>query len=293
MEVLKKGSKGELVKQLQKALNISVDGIFGNDTEVAVKKFQQDNGLVADGVVGKQTLNMLSSKNLDSDLTSVVIPKLDIENYYLNKNQYLTGKYSNDYIVLHHTAGHDNPKQVVDCWNTDALGKVATEYVLGGLNSVNGRSTYDGKIIRTYPEGCQGYHIGKSGSSYMNTHSVGIEICNIGWAKNGKSYVGSVIQPNQIVTLKEPFRGYTQWQRYTDKQIESLKQLLLYIANRDNIDLHTGLYQWIKKEGAKAFEFKEDAYYGKVKGMVTHGNIRKDKFDLFPQPEMMDMILSL
>ena len=70
--------------------------------------------------------------------------------------------------------------------------------------------------------------------------------------------------------------------------------MLLYIANRDNIDLHTGLYEWIKKEGAdKAFEFHQDAYMGKVKGVITHANIRRDKFDLFPQPELVDMILSL
>ena len=50
----------------------------------------------------------------------------------------------------------------------------------------------------------------------------------------------------------------------------------------------------LKKDGAKAFDFQSDAYYGKVKGgMMTHANIRKDKNDLFPQDEVMDMILSL
>ena len=32
-----------------------VDGIFGAKTETGVKKFQQDNGLTADGIVGPQT----------------------------------------------------------------------------------------------------------------------------------------------------------------------------------------------------------------------------------------------
>ena len=158
----------------------------------------------------------------------------------------------------------------------------------------DGRKTYDGQIIRTYPEGCQGYHIGKCGSSYMTTHSVGIEICNMGQIKNGKTYVNTPCIESQMVTLKEPFRGYKTYHKYSDASLKATHDLLLYIANRDNIDLHKGLYQWIKKDGAKAFDFQSDAYYGKVKGgMMTHANIRKDKNDLFPQDEVMDMILSL
>lgn len=295
MEIYKRGSKGEKVKQIQTALGIIADGIFGLSTENAVKKFQKEHGLFADGVVGKKTLNMLMP-NFDTDMSTKIFAPAQIyfENYYLPKNEYLNGTYKNDYIILHHTAGHDNPKQVVDGWAKDSLGRVATEFVLGGQNSVNGRSIYDGQLIHTFPEGNQGYHIGNCGSSYMSTHSVGIEMCNIGWEKNGKSYVNTSFAPGQTVTLKKPFRGYTTWHRYSDKQISVLHDLLLYIANRDNIDLHTGLYEWIKKEGAdKAFEFHQDAYMGKVKGVITHANIIKSKFDLFPQPELVDMILTL
>ena len=49
MAVYKKGSIGEQVKQIQKALGIKVDGIFGKGMEDAVKKFQQENGLTVDG----------------------------------------------------------------------------------------------------------------------------------------------------------------------------------------------------------------------------------------------------
>lgn len=295
METLKKGSKGELVKQLQAALGIPADGIFGKDTESAVKLFQKQNGLYADGIVGPKTLAILTSildtDYIDRNPTTV---KLNIDNHFMSSNQYLNGKYTNDYLVLHHTAGHDNPYQVVDGWNKDSLGRIATEFVIGGQNSTNGRKTYDGQIVRSYPEGNQGYHIGASGSSYMTTHSVGIELCNIGWVKNGKNYVGTSVMSSQTVELKNPFRGYTVWHKYSDEQLKSLKKLMEYISKRDNIDLHRGLYQWIKNEGAKAFDFKEDAYYGRVKhGVVTHANIRKDKVDLSPQPELIDMILSL
>lgn len=56
---LKKGCKGDDVKELQKTLKISVDGIFGNDTETAVKKFQKSHGLKVDGIVGKKTAHEL------------------------------------------------------------------------------------------------------------------------------------------------------------------------------------------------------------------------------------------
>ena len=283
------------MKQIQKALGIKADGIFGKGTEEAVKKFQKENGLFADGIVGKKTLDKLMSQ-MDTDLSPIVKPgyMLDIKEHYLPRNEYLNGKYNNDYIVLHHTAGWDDPVQVVDCWGRDSLGRVATEFVIGGQRCTDGRSTFDGQVIRSYPEGNQGYHIGSSGSSYMNTHSVGIEMCNMGWVNSGKTYTGALVRADQIVKLKDPFRGYLSWHKYSDKQLRALRELLLYIAKRDNIDLHKGIYQWIKLEGAaKAFDFHQDAYSGRVKGLITHANIRKDKFDVSPQPDLIDMILTL
>jgi putative chitinase len=53
--LLKKGSNGEDVKKLQKFLGLKDDGDFGSKTEIAVKKWQAANGLVADGIVGEGT----------------------------------------------------------------------------------------------------------------------------------------------------------------------------------------------------------------------------------------------
>lgn len=60
METLRKGSRGEAVTALQRALlslgyAIAVDGIFGSQSEAAVKQFQSARGLEADGVVGAIT----------------------------------------------------------------------------------------------------------------------------------------------------------------------------------------------------------------------------------------------
>jgi len=62
---LKKGSKGADVKAVQTKLKEleffsgSVDGIFGSNTEKAVKAFQKSAGLTADGIAGPKTIAAL------------------------------------------------------------------------------------------------------------------------------------------------------------------------------------------------------------------------------------------
>ena len=59
--VLQKGSTDPAVRDLQQALKAlghdpgPVDGVFGVATESAVKAFQQEREIPADGVVGKVT----------------------------------------------------------------------------------------------------------------------------------------------------------------------------------------------------------------------------------------------
>ena len=60
--VVKKGDKNDLVKQIQKVLGLSADGIFGSGTEASVKEFQTKNGLTADGIVGAGTLAKMGIK---------------------------------------------------------------------------------------------------------------------------------------------------------------------------------------------------------------------------------------
>lgn len=58
---LRLGSTGEDVKFVQAVLNVHgfgplvEDGIFGSSTEDAVKRYQSDRGLSADGIVGSNT----------------------------------------------------------------------------------------------------------------------------------------------------------------------------------------------------------------------------------------------
>lgn len=58
-QILKRGSKGPTVVALQEALGVNADGSFGGGTEKALKAWQEENGLTADGVAGPKTLSKL------------------------------------------------------------------------------------------------------------------------------------------------------------------------------------------------------------------------------------------
>ena len=60
----KMGSRGDMVRQIQKALHLIPDGIFGILTKEAVEAFQKENGLTVDGVVGPATLARLLPQRL-------------------------------------------------------------------------------------------------------------------------------------------------------------------------------------------------------------------------------------
>jgi predicted RNase H-like HicB family nuclease len=199
---------------------------------------------------------------------------------------------------LHHTAGAENPFAVVDQWNDDTRGKIATEFLIGGP-SVNGKSTkYDGVIVKCMPDGGYGAHLGDNGSQSMHVNSVGIEVCNFGQlTKVGnvfKTYTGTIVHPDQVCDLGFKFRGFQYYHKYSEAQIEALRELILFIKERDGINIKKGLIEWLTtKTPAEAFEYSKEAWAGKVKGMLSHTSTRKDKTDMSPQPELIKMLKSL
>ena len=52
----KEGSKGAVVKQIQKVVGCYPDGIWGRLTTESVKAWQRAHGLTADGIAGPRTL---------------------------------------------------------------------------------------------------------------------------------------------------------------------------------------------------------------------------------------------
>jgi N-acetyl-anhydromuramyl-L-alanine amidase AmpD len=319
--LLKKGSKGNAVKEVQKALGLNPDGIFGPYTEAAVKRYQQANGLVVDGIVGPKTFEKLVGSNNDADTDRFGYDDsndtdnkleylgsyktedgLEIDRAYLDSDEYVRdyGKIKPKSFFIHHTAGWNNPYNTINSWNRDKRGRVATQYCIGGISIKNGDDKYNGKVVECFPDNYIGWHLGKVGNFNMSKYSTAVEVNNFGYVtKKGDKYYNYVnveVPEDMVVDLGYKFRGHQYWHKYTDAQIESLRLLIKHVAKiYPTIDVRAGLPELLRNgvEPKEAFEFNSDAYNGKVNGLWTHTNTRKDKFDMFPQPELVEMLKSL
>lgn len=66
LPILRPGMEGDAVRQLQQRLRTkgvysgAIDGIFGSQTEAAVRRIQTDNSLTVDGIVGPATWGVLN-----------------------------------------------------------------------------------------------------------------------------------------------------------------------------------------------------------------------------------------
>ena len=318
--LLKRGSKGSHVKELQTALELSADGIFGSGTESAVRKFQSENGLTADGVVGTKTWEAIGidtddtknttaedtaydkDNNLAKHGTYTTKDGLVIDKVYLDSDEYVRdyGKIEPLGFFIHHTAGWDNPYNTISNWNRDKRGRVATQYCIGGSNVKGKEAKYDGTVVECFPDNYVGWHLGKVGKFAISKMSGGVELNNFGYLKKKGdkyyTYVNTEVESQFVCDLGYKFRGHQYWHAYSDKQIESLRLLILHLRDiYTKMDLVNGLPKLLKGgvAPADAFEFNSDAYNAKQFGLWTHTNVRKDKFDCFPQPELVEMLKQL
>lgn len=292
MIVLKKGSKGESVKTLQEFLKITADGIFGANTEAAVKSWQKAYGLFDDGIVGPKTWAAMGILNTDNAENIEASKGLSIKKYFMPEGTYFKGPVPKKWIFLHHTAGGANPYQVADMWARDNRGNVATEYILGGQSVDNKDKKFDGELIQCFPEGGYGWHTG-TGNSVMHRNSIGIEVCCMGQIVNGKTYVNTSADPKQVIKLAKPFRGFQYWHDYSDAQIDALKNWILFLAEKYDIDPRVGLVQYVKAKGADGFDVLDVAKAESTPGMYSHTNVMRGKVDMYPHPLLIDMLLSL
>ncbi len=230
---------------------------------------------------------------------------LKINDKILEKGEYIEEKTKKNTIYLHATAGSHRADWTIDAWNKDRTStksrlRVATAFVLGGLDKKGtDKDGMDGKLYRAFDEDYWANHLGlkKPNNLLLNKQSIGIEICNYGpitKSKDGKflTYVNSEIDPSQVCDLGFKFRGYQYYHKYTTKQIETLRELLIHLSTKHGINLKDGLYTILDKPNGGGFEVNEDALSGKP-GVWSHTSVRKDKFDVFPQPELIQMLKTL
>lgn len=230
---------------------------------------------------------------------------LTIIDKILEKGEYVEEKAVKNTIYLHHTAGSHRADWTIDGWNKDRTAtksrlRVATAFIIGGLDrDGSDKDKMDGKIFRAYPEDFWAYHLGlkTANNNQLNKQAIGIEICNYGpvtKSNSGKflNYVNSELAASQVCDLGYHFRGYQLHHKYTANQIASLKELLLFLKDKYKIDLKKGLVPLLGKPQGKAFELNADALAGKP-GIWSHTSVRKDKFDVHPQDELVAMLKAL
>jgi len=274
---------------------------------------------------------------------------MQITDAFLDQGEYFSVEYTKNKIFLHHTAGGNRPDWTIESWNTDRthsgdIRKVATAFVIGGKSISNGNTAWDGIIFRAFPEKCWAVHLNGSELYTLDKTSIAIELCNYGPLirnSNGDyyNYVNKKVPATDVVTLDSEFRDYVYYHKYTNAQLDSLRELLLDLAKKYSINLKLGLQEWLKKEslllpgnltlletqkwlnnngftGADGEALVEDGIIGQNtkwamesvnkpafeynaqcikghEGIWTHANVRKDKTDCSPQPELIDLIKSL
>lgn len=74
--LLRVGSRGAAVKQLQEALGIGADGVFGKGTKQAVMDYQKSKSLDADGMAGPSTL---ASMDTFADFTTETVARAEVQ----------------------------------------------------------------------------------------------------------------------------------------------------------------------------------------------------------------------
>lgn len=216
----------------------------------------------------------------------------------LPDDQYLNEASTKRQIFIHHTASSPSPYGVLEYWKQTPE-RVATAFIVGGAAPV-GAKWNDGDILQCYGSAKWAWHLGltsahlakgapgQSNNVDMNKMSIGIEICNWGQLtktdKGFKSYAGTIVPDNQVVTYPVAYKGYTHYQKYTDQQIETVGALVKYLATKYSIPTEF--------KGMEMFDVDPRCLRGEH-GVWTHTSCRPDKFDCHPQPELISMLKSL
>lgn len=219
---------------------------------------------------------------------------MEITQYSIPQEQYIFEETSKKQIFLHHTAGNQDPYGVYKDWDSNPE-RIATCVVIGGKPKKTDIHI-DGQIIQGYSSKYWAYHLGLKESTFHNfnlpyksldKYAIGLEICNWGQLtyKNNKFYnfIGKAVANEEVIELDAPFRGYKYFHNYTDAQIQSVKELLLYWKNKYNIPL---------TYNKDIFDVNARALKGES-GVFTHCSVRYDKVDIYPHPKLIEMLKTL
>lgn len=298
-QVLSLGISGLLVEVVQVKLNVPRTGVFDKKLQDAVKEFQSNNGIKPDGIIGQMTWDKLdlSPAEIFAD-TDAMESATWIEQYNLPDGEFVAEETAKKWLVLHSNHGTYNPYKQIDTWAKDHRGRVGSHYVIGGSIKSLDDTEVDGRVLQAINDINWAYHLGAIENLDIQTDSISIELCNAGPLDkvDDKFYTwfGLEIAEDEVSILNKQFNGHKYFHKYTTKQLESLKALLLFLRDKHGIDLKQGIVSSILGNQTPELAFEYNLKNVKSRGgLYTHANLNKLKLDLAPQPELIEMLATL
>lgn len=169
-------------------------------------------------------------------------------------------------IILHHTGG-GSAKSSIDFWAKDPQ-RVGTAFVIDR----------NGQILQAFPSHFWAYALGlgTANNRQIESAAVQIELASYGYLKevNGiyiNAY-GQTIGKGKVYTLPKVWRGFQHFEKYTQKQIDSLQILISYLSEK---------YCIPAKFHGDVYNINQSAIAGR-EGVYTHACYRSDKTDIYP-----------
>lgn len=247
----------ETITQIEEVFNMYPEGITNHE-----EKFERTKK-DTDGV----HYDFDEKKSFTFPLT-VLNPK-GVTDYYYKTEE------TKSLIVLHFTVGFLRG-DLASLTEQDV--HMSTPYVIGR----------NGTVYELFDPRYWSYHLGRSavgGNGLNSKRSIAIELSNIGplTRQNGDLFsiydrkYCSVDEEEFYVKLETPFRKYTYFSTFTEKQYDSLRELLAYLCARFNIP-HEILPE---NKRYRLFSSKTEAQT--YEGICSHVNYRAyGKVDIGP-----------
>jgi hypothetical protein len=227
--------------------------------------------------------------NMWSDLKPIELHKIKVIDF--PEDQYFHEEFPKKQIILHHTVSGNGVTGDISTWEDDPT-VVGTAIIIDR----------DGTPYQLFSSKYWAWHLG-IGNKARDSQSIGIEIDNWGWliagdgttkqfgtnlihTEVGKYYTyygNSVTVPMQ--NYPNGFRGYNYYEKYTNEQIQTAGELLLFWKQKYSIPLTYHEKMW---------DVSQDALSG-VPGIWTHVSYlpAPKKYDCHPQPELIEMLQTI
>jgi len=252
----------------------------------AVKKWQKENGLTADGMCGPGTYRRVWTER-QTNIDDYKPTNPNYSNYIVYNGNFVPIEWEK--VILwsesdglaalpgHYYDYSGRPKRnvrlFVNHWDVCLNSKSCNDILNRSGISVQFLIDNDGTIYQTMDMQHGAWH---AGSERVNRASVGVEISNAFYPKYADWYVQNGYGERPMVddawvngVKLDPFMGFYP------EQIEAAKALWKAVASASNVKLKTKLNQF----GKVSTKYEKEIVYGKFEGVISHYHCYKGKID--------------